>query len=811
MKAKDLKNSILQMAVQGKLVPQDPSDEPASVLLERIRTERAQLIKEKKIKAPKGGESMIYLGSDGSRYEKRSKGEPVCIDDEIPFDIPEGWEWARLGNIVYQRAQLKPTSAFSYIDIGSIDNAHQRLSSKETLIEADKAPSRARKPVKLGDVLYSTVRPYLHNMCIVDRKFSLPPIASTGFAAMVCLDGISNGYLLNYLMSPDFDTYANRTDNSKGVAYPAINDKHLYAALVPVPPLAEQRRIAERVSELMPLVGEYGKLEDEREALDASLPERLRKSVLQMAVEGKLVPQDPSEEPASVLLDRIREERAHLIKEKKIKAPKGGESVIYLGSDGRRYEKRVDAKGRESEPICIDGEIPFEIPEGWEWARLEGITTYIQRGKSPKYSLEKKYPVVAQKCNQWSGFSLERAKFVDPNSVASYAEERLLVDGDLLWNSTGLGTLGRMAVYDSNQNPYGWAVADSHVTVIRTVPDWLRYEYAFLYFAGPSVQSVIEDQASGSTKQKELAQETVKRYLIPVPPLAEQRRIAERVSELMPLVGEYGKLEDEREALDASLPERLRKSVLQMAVEGKLVPQDPSEEPASVLLDRIREERAHLIKEKKIKAPKGGESVIYLGSDGRRYEKRGKGEPVCIDDEIPFEIPEGWEWARLGSLLSVISDGTHKTPEYTNDGVLFLSVQNISKGFFDLSRVKHISRETHKGLCKRVRPQNGDILLCRIGTLGKPIIVDVDYEFSIFVSLGLLRPINRSLAEWIVNCLDSPMGFNWIQEVKVGGGTHTFKINLGDIPSFLVPIPPLVEQRRIAERISELDVLITNQ
>ena len=177
----------------------------------------------------------------------------------------------------------------------------------------------------------------------------------------------------------------------------------------------------------------------------------------------------------------------------------------------------------------------------------------------------------------------------------------------------------------------------------------------------------------------------------------------------------------------------LKNSILQMAVQGKLVPQDPSDEPASVLLDRIREERAHLIKEKKIKAPKGGESVIYLGSDGRRYEKRGKGEPVCIDDEIPFEIPEGWEWARLGSLLSVISDGTHKTPEYTNDGVLFLSVQNISKGFFDLSRVKHISRETHKGLCKRVRPQNGDILLCRIGTLGKPIIVDVDYEFSIFV------------------------------------------------------------------------------
>ena len=394
----------------------------------------------------------------------------------------------------------------------------------------------------------------------------------------------------------------------------------------------------------------------------------LKNSILQMAVQGKLVPQDPSDEPASVLLERIREERAKLIKEKKIKAPKGGESVIYLGSDGSRYEKRADAKGHESEPVCIDDEIPFGIPEGWEWARLESVTIYIQRGKSPKYSTEEKYPVVAQKCNQWSGFSLEKAKFVDPDSVASYAEERVLVDGDLLWNSTGLGTLGRMAIYDSGKNPYGWAVADSHVTVIRTAPSWLNYEYAFHYFAGPSVQSVIEDQASGSTKQKELAQETVKRYLIPIPPLAEQRRIAKRVSELIPLVEEYGELEDEREVLDAALSERLRKSVLQMAVEGKLVPQDPADEPASALLERIRTERAKLIAEKKIKAPKGGESVIYLGSDGRRYEKRGKGEPACIDDEIPFEIPEDWEWARLGWLFDMQA-GKNISASYIGDKV----------------------------------------------------------------------------------------------------------------------------------------------
>ena len=169
-------------------------------------------------------------------------------------------------------------------------------------------------------------------------------------------------------------------------------------------------------------------------------------------------------------------------------------------SDGSPYEKRVDAKGRVLSDECIADEVPFEIPDSWEWVRLESVATYIQRGKSPKYSVIEKYPVVAQKCNQWSGFSLEKAKFVDPETVCKYGDERILKDGDLLWNSTGLGTLGRMAIYDSSKNEYGWAVADSHVTVIRTCKDWLDYRFAFAYFAGPTVQLVIEDQASGSTK-----------------------------------------------------------------------------------------------------------------------------------------------------------------------------------------------------------------------------------------------------------------------------------------------------------------------
>ena len=156
------------------------------------------------------------------------------FSEEEPYGLPEHWKWCCLGDVVWNRKQKKPDKTFSYIDIGSIDNEHQKLNNKETIIEAEKAPSRARKTVEIGDILYSTVRPYLHNMAIVDRSFSHEPIASTGFAAMVCNEGINNRYLFNYLKSPYFDRYANDTDNSKGVAYPAINDKKLYAAPIPV-------------------------------------------------------------------------------------------------------------------------------------------------------------------------------------------------------------------------------------------------------------------------------------------------------------------------------------------------------------------------------------------------------------------------------------------------------------------------------------------------------------------------------------------------------------------------------------------------
>ena len=523
----------------------------------------------------------------------------------------------------------------------------------------------------------------------------------------------------------------------------------------------------------------------------------LKNSILQMAIEGKLVPQDPSDEPASVLLERIREEKHKLIAEGKAKFPKGGESIIYIGSDGSPYEKRVDARGRESEPVCIEDEIPFEIPEGWEWARLESVTTYIQRGKSPKYSTVEKYPVIAQKCNQWSGFSVEKARFIDPATVSKYADERILKDGDLLWNSTGLGTLGRMAVYDSAKNRYGWAVADSHVTVVRTREDWLDYRYAFAYFAGPSVQSVIEEQASGSTKQKELAQETVRNYLIPLPPLAEQRRIVGRVGELMPLVEEYGGLEDAREALDAALPGRLRKSVLQLAVQGGLVPQDPADEPAGVLLERIREQRRQLVAEGKMRAPKGGESIIFAGSDGRRYEKRvdargRESEPVCIEDEIPFEIPEGWEWARLESVIVLLSGTDLNSSQYNDrhEGIPYLTgASNFADGKLIENRwTVEPSRVSRKG----------ELLFTCKGTVGEMAINRFDAA-HIARQIMSITPNEYGMLPYITLFLNA-----MVEDIKSHAKGVIPGIERNTLLARLIPVPPLAEESRIAEKFAEL-------
>ena len=428
-----------------------------------------------------------------------------CIDDEIPFEIPEGWEWARMGNIGDWGSGSTPQRGNSSYYGGSIPWLKTgELNDGVVYDTAEKITDKALKECslrlnKIGDVLIAMYGATIGKVAIAGIDLTTNQ-ACCGCTPII----VYNEYLFYFLMASKVDF----VKKGEGGAQPNISREKLVSHLMPIPPIDEQQRIVLAIKHILPYVTKYTRHQTELDRLNASIKPSLKKAVLQEAIQGKLVPQDPNDEPALVLLERIREEKQRLLKEGKLKKKDITDSIIFKGEDNKYFEKV------ENDVLYLEEEIPFEIPETWTWVRLNDICEYIQRGKSPKYSEVKKYPVVAQKCNQWSGFSLEKALFIDPNTLPSYGQERFLQHGDLLWNSTGLGTLGRMAIYNESVNPYGVAVADSHVTVIRPIKSFINFEYLYLYFSSNEVQSVIEDKADGSTKQKELATKTIKSYLV---------------------------------------------------------------------------------------------------------------------------------------------------------------------------------------------------------------------------------------------------------------------------------------------------------
>ena len=535
MNGKQLKNSILQWAIQGKLVSQDPNDEPASVLLERIRAEKAKLVKEKKIKKDKN-ESIIYRGDDNSYYEKFiATGEVKCIDEEIPFEIPQGWEWERLGNITTIKGgkRIPVGMNLSTIDTGHkyirvADMKNHSIKNDDIHYITDEIYEKIKAYIISKDDLYITVAGTIGNVGIVPEEFNNANLTEN--ADKIEIYALCKLYLLYTLLS-DVVQEQIRECTTK-VGQPKLAIIRIQNFLIPIAPLAEQKRISNRIEVLLPIVDKYEFLSSKLVKLNSSINEFLKKSILQEAIQGKLVPQIAEEGAAQELLEQIKAEKEKLVKEGKLKKSALTNSVIYKGDDNKYFEKIGNTE------MDITDEIPFEIPDSWSWVRLNDICSYIQRGKSPKYSLIKKYPVVAQKCNQWSGFSIDKAQFIDPDTLSSYGEERILQDGDLMWNSTGLGTLGRMAIYWSSLNPYELAVADSHVTVIRVMKKFVMPQYLYYYFTSNTVQSVIEDKSDGSTKQKELATSTVKTYLVPIPPLMEQNRIISQIKQLTSIMRE---------------------------------------------------------------------------------------------------------------------------------------------------------------------------------------------------------------------------------------------------------------------------------
>jgi type I restriction enzyme, S subunit len=518
---------------------------------------------------------------------------------------------------------------------------------------------------------------------------------------------------------------------------------------------------------------------------------KLRELILTLAMQGKLVPQDPNDQPAGELLKEIEAEKKRLVKEGKIKA-------------------------QNPLPEIQPEEVPYELPKGWEWVRLCDISEYIQRGKGPSYSDIEEIPVISQKCIQWSGFDKNVVRFIEPATLDNYQVERFIRNGDLLWNSTGTGTLGRINIYRDELNAFKRVVADSHVTVVRL--NGVCNDYVLKFLMSPSVQNCIEENASGTTNQIELNTSTVINQIIPLPPLAEQRRIVAKIDQLMVRCDELEKLRAEHDkkriaAHTAALNRlliategeafsetwnfitqnfgelysakenvaELRKAILQLAVMGKLVPQNSNDQPASELLKEIAAEKKRRVEAGKIKSL----------------------EPQPKIKEVPYLLPANWYWCYLDDICTLITDGTHCTPKYTESGIPFLSVKNISSGKIDLSDVKSISEEEHNELTKRCKPENGDILFTKIGTTGIAVSIDTDTEFSIFVSVALLKLVQKSVdTDFITRLLNSPLVKKYSAEGTEGVGNKN--LVLRKIKAFLIPLPPLAEQRRIVAKIDQL-------
>ena len=510
MKAHQLKNAILQLAVQGKLVPQNPNDEPASKLLKRIAAEKRRRIKAGEIKKDKRDSTIVRRGA--SFYEIANTTER-CIDDELPFVIPESWEWVRLERIfVIEMGQSPAGNTVSRNCTGTEFHQGKVFFGEKYIKASDQYTTSPTKFAPENSVLLC-VRAPVGKVNITDRELCI----GRGLCAIIPLAGMPLLFAY-YLLA----TYENIfVKQATGTTFVAITAETVKKQLIPIPPLAEQRRIVDRLESLLPLVEAYGKAEAELSQLDAQFPDMLKKSILQDAVQGKLVPQNPNDEPAEALLKRIRAEKQRLIKEGKIKKDKH-ESVIFR-RDNSHYEK---LNGIER---CIDDEIPFEIPDNWEWCRLYSIVKKdIKRGKSPKYSECGQNLVFSQKCNTKHGtINLLLAKYLDEVTFTKYPTEEYLTNNDIIINSTGHGTLGRVGFFCGNDRiSNAIIVPDSHITIIRcfeTVTN--KYIFYILKFYQPFLEKLGE----GSTNQTELKPATIANLLIPMPPSNEQHKIVEKI------------------------------------------------------------------------------------------------------------------------------------------------------------------------------------------------------------------------------------------------------------------------------------------
>lgn len=518
---------------------------------------------------------------------------------------------------------------------------------------------------------------------------------------------------------------------------------------------------------------------------------KLRELILTLAMKGKLVPQDPNDQPASELLKEIEVEKQRLVKEGKIKPPK-------------------------SLPPISPDEVPYELPSGWEWVRLGQICSYIQRGKGPKYVDISSHRVISQKCVRWYGLDLDPARYIDTTSLTMYEPIRFLKVGDVLWNSTGTGTIGRACIVPKELEGIE-IVADSHVTVLRSI--LLSPFFLWRWIQCPIVQEEIESSASGTTNQVELNTTTVVNHLLPLPPLAEQQRIVARIDELMARCDALEMLRAEREEkriavhaaaikqlLDTQDTEtsakawqfisrnfgelyavkenvaELRKAILQLAVMGKLVPQDPNDQPASELLKEIEAEKQRLVKAGKI--------------------KKQKPLPPINPDEVPYDLPTGWEWARLGEL-GITQTGTtppSKDRENYGDFIPFVGPGDIKNGHIDYSGEGLSEHGLLKG---RLIDVNSVLMVCIGGSIGKHAINERDTTCN--QQINTLTPYSSIPVKYIYDTMAAVYFQNAV--INQASGSATPIINKQKWSNIPFPLPPRPELHHIVDRIDQLMML----
>ena len=508
-----------------------------------------------------------------------------------------------------------------------------------------------------------------------------------------------------------------------------------------------------------------------------------------MAVQGKLVPQDPNDEPASVLLERIRKEKEQLIKEGKIKKEKTP-SYIFRGADNLPYEKVG-----KNEPVCIADEVPFEIPDSWEWVRLGEIYQH-NTGKALNASNRsgELLTYITTSNLYWNRFEIDSLR--EMYFSESEIEKCTVTKGDLLVCEGG--DIGRAAIW-----PYDTDIRiQNHIHRLRSYSEICTEYYYYIFFLYKHA-GWIGGKGIGI---QGLSANALHSLLFPLPPLSEQYRIVTKIKEFEPFLDKYAQAEKQLNNLNTQFPDLIKKSILQEAVQGKLVPQDPADEPASILLERIRAEKQKLVAEGKIKKDKH-ESVIFR-RDNSHYEKL-DGIERCIDDEIPFDIPESWMWTRLGSITELITSGSRDWAKYyAETGALFLRMGNLSKDSFDL-RLNNIQRVQVPKKAEGIRTalQAGDLLFSITGEVGMLGLIPDKFETAYInqhtATLRFLPALRNKYIPYFLLTEHAKKCYKGNQH----GIKNSFRLDA--ICDILVPIPSSQEQKKIVDRIEELFNKIT--